>query len=360
MTVTTSETSDGLVPTVSREAEVGRMGFYEKARTQNLAPLWRVLHGLVTDEPRSGAIPAHWDYAAVRPYLADACDLISTDEAERRVLVLENPGLPGQSRITPSLFAGLQIILPGEVAPAHRHVASALRFIVEGSGAYTAVAGEKTVMEVGDFVITPSWTWHDHGNHSDKPMVWLDGLDMHVVNILSASFRENYAGREHPVTREPGASFAEAGCNLLPVDYKVTSQTSPLFNYPYRVSREALDRLSRARDLDSCHAFKMVYINPVTGGPAMPTLTTAIQLVPKGFSTEPYRSTAGTVFSVVEGKGDATVGNVRFRFGPKDHFVVPSWVPFTLLADEDAVLFSYSDRVIQEKLDIFREVRGNG
>ena len=107
------------------------------------------------------------------PY-GEACGLISTEEAERRVLVFENPGLPGQSRITQSLFGGLQIILPGEIAPAHRHTASALRFILEGKDAYTAVGGERTMMEPGDFVITPSMTWHDHGNVGKEPMVWLD------------------------------------------------------------------------------------------------------------------------------------------------------------------------------------------
>lgn len=356
-----SDTSDddGIVSTVNRQAEEGRMPFYEKASHENLAPLWRVLHGLVTDEPRPTAVPAHWSYATVKPYLTEACSIISTEEAERRVLVLENPGLRGQSRITPSLFAGLQVILPGEIAPAHRHIASALRFIVEGSGAYTAVAGEKTFMEPGDFVITPSWTWHDHGNPSPDAMVWLDGLDMHVVNIMSASFREGSAEKEHVITREAGLSFAEAGCNLLPVDYKPTSQTSPLFNYPYRVSRDSLDCLSRARDPDAHHGFKMMYINPVNGGPAMPTMTTAIQLIPTGFATAPYKSTAGTVFSVVEGVGRAAIGDKVFQFGPKDHFVVPSWVSFSLSADEDAVLFSYSDRIIQEKLDIYREVRGD-
>jgi gentisate 1,2-dioxygenase len=356
---TLGHAEDGLVSTVDRVAEAGRMPFYEKAGAYHLAPLWRVLYGLVTDEPKPNAVPAHWSYESIRPFLIEACAIISTDEAERRVLVLENPGLRGQSRITPSLFAGLQIILPGEIAPAHRHVASALRFIVEGSGGYTAVDGEKTMMEPGDFVITPSWTWHDHGNPSADPMVWLDGLDMHVVNILSASFREGYDGKQQPITREQGASFAEAGCNLLPVDYSRGSQTSPLFSYPFRISRDALDRLSRSRDPDSHHAFKMLYINPVDGGAAMPTITTAIQLVPKGFKTAPYKSTAGTVFSVVEGTGSVVIGDSRFDYGPKDHFVVPSWVSFTLSADQDSVLFSFSDRIIQEKLDIFREVRGN-
>ena len=350
---------DGFVETVDRAAEEGRTPFYDRARTLHLAPLWRVLGGLVTDVPRSPAVPAHWAYEDVRPYLMEACDIISTEEAERRVLVFENPGLPGQSRITPSLFAGYQIILPGEIAPAHRHVASALRFIIEGKDAYTAVAGERTMMELGDFVITPSWTWHDHGNESDAPMVWIDGLDMHIVNLLSASFREGYPGREHPITRPEGTAMGEAGYNLVPADFNPTSQTSPIFNYPFRMTREALDRVSRSRDPDACHGHKMHYINPLNGSSAMPTITTAMQLIPKGFSTTTYRSTAGTVFSVVEGRGSAKVGDDRFELGSKDLFVAPSWFPIRLEAETDLVLFSYSDRIIQEKLDLFREKRGD-
>ena len=230
-------------------------------------------------------------------------------------MVLENPGLPGESRITQSLFAGLQIILPGEIAPAHKHVASALRFIIEGHKAYTAVAGERTMMEPGDFVITPSMTWHDHGNESDAPMVWLDGLDMHIVNLLCASFREGYPGKVHPLDRPEGAAMAEAGHNLLPVDQVYTSQTSPIFNYPYRRTREALDQLARFRAADPRHAYKMKYINPVNGGWAMPTISTWMQLIPKGFNTAPYRSTDSAVFTVVEGTGRSKIGGETFDWG---------------------------------------------
>jgi gentisate 1,2-dioxygenase len=349
-----------MVDTVDLEAEAGRTGFYQRARSESLAPLWRVLHGLVTEAPGTVCVPAHWSYERVRPYLMEACSLISTAEAERRVLVLENPGLPGQSRITTSLFAGLQIILPGEIAPAHRHVASALRFIIEGKDAYTAVDGERTKMEPGDFVITPSWTWHDHGNESDGPMVWLDGLDMHIVNLFQASFRENYPGRgAHPITRAEGSASAEAGWNLLPIDYTARSRTSPIFNYPYRVTRDALDRLSRLREPDACHGYMMRYINPVDGGSAMPTLTTAMQLLPNGLRTAPYRSTAGTVFAVVEGRGTTLVNGQSFSWTERDLFVVPSWNRFEIEAHSECVLFSYSDRVVQEKLDFFREMRGD-
>jgi gentisate 1,2-dioxygenase len=345
----------GTVATVDREAEADRSDFYQRASRHHLAPLWRVLHGLVTETPRPGCVAAHWRYRDVRPYILESCDRISAAEAERRVMVLENPGLPGQSRITQSMFGGLQIILPGEIAPAHRHTASALRFIIEGSSAFTAVAGEKTMMEPGDFVITPSMTWHDHGNVGNEPMVWLDGLDMHVVNLLGASFREGHPDGVHRIERPEGAAMAESGYNLLPIDFHSRNQTSPIFNYPYTRTREALESLSRFRPANPWHGYKMKYVNPLNGGWAMPTISTWMQLLPKGIATKPYRSTDSTVFVVVEGRGESTIGDLVFAWEPHDIFVVPSWVTSSHSAFEDATLFSYSDRAIQEKLDLHRE-----
>ena len=149
-----------------------REAFYDRIGACNMAPLWERLHGLVTAQPTTPCQPAIWHYQEIRPYLMQSGGLITAQEATRRVLILENPGLKGQTSITHSLFAGLQLILPGEVAPAHRHTQSALRFIIEGEGAYTAVDGERTTMLPGDFVITPSWTWHDHGNETPRA----DGL----------------------------------------------------------------------------------------------------------------------------------------------------------------------------------------
>lgn len=345
----------GTVSTVDRHAEAGRGDFYRRASEQHLAPLWRVLHGLVTETPQPACVPAQWKYRDVRPYVMEACDQISTEEAERRVLVMENPGLPGQSRITQSLFGGLQVILPGETAPAHRHVASALRFIIEGKDAFTAVAGEKTMMEPGDFVITPSMTWHDHANVGDAPMVWLDGLDMHIVNMMAASFRDGYPDRAHPVNRPDGAAMAEVGTHLLPIDHQHASQTSPIFNYPYKRTREALDKLARFRPINAWHGHKMRYVNPMTGGWAIPTIATWMQLLPKDFQTRPYRSTDSTVFVVVEGQGHSIIGNQRFDWEPHDIFVVPSWSQVLHCASEESTLFSYSDRAVQEKLDLLRE-----
>ena len=164
-----------------------RQEFYQRIGQQHLTPLWLSLAELVTPEPRSPCRPA-WRFADIRAAMMEAGGLITAKEAERRVLVLENPGLRGQSRITTSLYAGVQLVLPGEVAPAHRHTQSALRFVLEGNGAYPAVNGEKTMMHEGDFIITPPMAWHDHGNPGEDPIFWLDGLDIPVVQFLDASF----------------------------------------------------------------------------------------------------------------------------------------------------------------------------
>jgi gentisate 1,2-dioxygenase len=324
-----------------------------------LSALWNNMAALITPEPRSGCRPFQWRLDSIRARMLEAGGLITAKEAERRVLVLENPGLRGQSKVTTSLYAGVQLVLPGEIAPAHRHSQSALRFVLEGKGAHTAVAGEKTMMEPGDFVITPPMTWHDHGNQSSEPMFWLDGLDIPVVQFLDASFAEGMEEEEQPITRKSGDSHARYGSNLLQVDLKRSAKTSPIFNYPYAETRHALEQMKLQEEWDPCHGLKLRYTNPVTGDFAMPTMGTFIQLLPKGFSSARYRSTDATVFVPIEGEGRSKIGDEIFEWGPRDIFVVPSWRFVIHEADEEAVLFSYSDRPIQQKLDLWREDRGN-
>src|SRR5271155_1244034 len=230
-----------------------RQAVYDRVAPAKLAPPGEELPPTETAGPAPSCLPAIWHYSEVRPHLMESGGLISAMEATRRVLMLMNPGLNGEASITGSLFAGLQLIMPGEIAPAHRHSQSALRFIIEGHGAYTAVDGERTAMQPGDFVITPSWTWHDHGNETQEPMVWLDGLDIQIVRLLGASFAEGYPDDTQPVSRPQGDSFARYGHNLLPVDWKPEVKTSPVFNYPYVRTREALDVLGRNGAPDPYH-----------------------------------------------------------------------------------------------------------
>ena len=335
-----------------------RQAFYDQIGAHSLAPLWERLHSLVTRTPATPAVPALWDYDAVlRPFLMQAGGLITAKEAERRVLILENPGMAGQSCITRALFAGLQLIMPGEVAPAHRHTQSALRFIIEGHGAYTAVEGERTLMEPGDFVITPSWTWHDHGNETDQPVVWLDGLDVPIVRLLAASFQEPANADSQMVTRPVGDSLARFGNNLLPIDWQPPTRNSPVFSYHYTRTREALAVLAKNGDPDRCHGHKLRYVNPASGGSPMPTIGAFMQLLPGGFTTAPYRSTDGAVLVCVEGQGETIVGETTLRWKPRDIFVVPNWAQHQHRAASEAVLFSFSDRPLQQALGLWREAR---
>ncbi|WP_051418112.1 gentisate 1,2-dioxygenase [Roseomonas gilardii] len=338
--------------------------FYERIGHKNLAPLWLSLAELVTPEPRSPCRPASWRFDEIRTAMMEAGQLITAKEAERRVLVLESPGLRGQSRITTSMYAGVQMVLPGEVAPAHRHSQSALRFVLEGSGAYTAVNGERTIMHEGDFIIAPPMAWHDHGNPSGTPIFWFDGLDVPVVQFLDASFAEHLDVDKQPITRPTGDSDARYGTNLLPVNHRGEGGTSPVFNYPYSRTRDALERMRLMESWDPCHGLKMRYTKPITGNHAMATMGTFIQLLPKGFATAAYRSTDATIYVPIEGCGRSVVTGrdgeaFTVDWGKRDIFVVPSWHHVRHDAAGDAVLFSFSDRLIQEALHLFREDRGN-
>ncbi|OYZ83328.1 MAG: gentisate 1,2-dioxygenase, partial [Polaromonas sp. 24-62-144] len=256
------------------------------------------------------------------------------------------------------------------VAPSHRHTQSALRFVVEGHGAFTAVDGERTQMQPGDFIITPSWTWHDHGHlgdvQSDAPVVWLDGLDIPMLRFFDAGFAEHGSAKQQAVTKAQGISGHRYGANMLPVRFDARhsapfGQTSPIFSYPYERTREALHQLEAHADIDAWDGVKMRYVNPATGGPPMPTMATFMQRLPAGFEGKPYRQTDGAVFSVVEGSGTVEIARGEqtwtFAFGPRDHFVIPSWHTARLRSAQGCVLFSFSDRPVHQALGIHREER---
>jgi len=339
--------------------QAGRESYYEELRPLNLAPLWTVLKGLVPAQPVPAAKPWRWAWNDVYPQLLRSGELISAEEAERRVLVLENPGLPGKSQVTDTLYGGLQLILPGETAPAHRHSQSALRFVLHGTGAYTAVDGEKTPMQRGDFIITPHWTWHDHGHEGSEPVVWLDGLDVPLVTFLRAGFREQHAEKVQVTTRVAGESAARFGSGLMPIDFDRGNHTSPLFSYPYLRSREAIEILGRTTAPDPHLGICLKYVNPATGGWAMPTIGTTLRYYPRGLATRPYRSTDSVVLVGLEGRASVRIGGSQpFAIGPNDIVAVPGWSDWSVEAHEDTVLFSYSDRPVHEKLGLLRESRG--
>ena len=315
-----------------------RARFSRDIGAHKLAPLWE---RTLRMQPGSPCVPALWRYADTRPLLARAAELITTQAAERRVLVLENPALRGSYQITQSLFAGLQIILPGEIAPSHRHTPNALRFIIEGEGAYTAVDGERTPMAPGDFVVTPNWAWHDHGNLGTGPVVWLDGLDTPFAQFFGAMFREN-----HPQESQPLTCAERAAGN---------PRTPPL-RYPYARTRAALAQLAKNAPPHLAHGVKMRYTNPATGDNVFPTMAAFMHLLQKGFVGCNYRCTDGAVFCVIEGRGAIYFGDERHEFEAHDCFVIPPWQAHRFTAQSECVLFSFSDRAAQETLGFWREL----
>jgi len=345
---------------LSNDAATQLKALYAEMQPQSLYPLWEVLSALVTPTPRSPAQVHRWTYADARDYLLRAGDLITAAQAERRVLIMENPGLPGTSCATSSLYAGLQLILPGEIAPCHRHAQCALRFVMEGEGAFTAVDGEKAVMRPFDLVLTPGWQWHDHGNTSAQPMIWLDGLDIPTVMHFDASFAEHWPESAHPETVPPGDTTLRYGRNMRPMRGTASDRrpgTQPLFHYPYAEWRESLENLAQSGDPDPHFGHALEFTNPADGGAVMPTISAHVRLLPAGFTSRPRASTDGTVFVVVEGRGKALVEGKEVPLAARDTLVVPSWRELVFQADTELVLFGYSDRVAQEKLGLFREHR---
>lgn len=333
---------------------------YDEMLPHSLTPLWEVLSALVMPQPQSPARVHKWDYGQARDYLMRAGDLITAKQAERRVLILENPGLAGTSCITPSLYAGLQLILPGEIAPCHRHTQCALRFVMEGEGAYTAVDGERAVMQPFDLVLTPGWQWHDHGNDSDRPMIWLDGLDIPTVRHFDASFAERLSDEAHPEMVPPGDTRARYGRNMRPIIGSTADRRpahQPLFHYPYAEWRESLETMAHHGTPDPHFGHALEFLNPADGGPVMPTIAAHVRLLPKGFESRPRRATDGTIFVVVEGRGKAHLDDQVMDLAPRDILVAPAWTATRFAAETDLVLFGYSDKAAQEKLNLYRETR---
>ena len=327
---------------------------YTDLKPLALAPLWTTLHDLVPPQPSSRMRPAHWSYEAIRPLLLRAGKYISAEEAVRRVLVLENPGAPGTACITDTLYAGLQLILPGELAPAHRHTQSAFRFILEGQGAFTTVGGERFEMEPGDLILTPNFEWHEHGHAGEEPVVWLDGLDIPLVRSFSAGFAENAPERQQQILAPAGTNAAQWGSGLRPVGADCAVRPVARFAYRFRDWHDALEAVARSGQPAGYEGYALEFVNPVDGSSVLPTMSAYCQLLPKGFETPTLRSTDARVFSVVQGSGRVRIGGRDFRPVVRDVFVVPSWIPYSIHASDALILFSYSDRAAQERLGLWR------
>ncbi len=331
--------------------------FYQGLEEQHLAPLWTQEGQGQGAEPQAKAKPFVWHWRDLRPQAVRAAELVGTEQAERRVLLMANPGLTGRAAAN-TLTANIQIVLPGEIARAHRHTPAALRMIIESKGGYTVVNGDRIPMLPGDLVLTPNWTWHDHANDSDTPMMWLDGLDSPLIRMLEAGFREEYDEDRQPAGEGADPSVAKYGSGgLVPAWERPAERFSPLWHYPYPQARETLERLARENTGSPFDGVIMEYTNPATGEPAMPTIGCYVQWLRPGEHTKPHRHTSNTNYHVIEGEGVCLVDGAELKWEDKDTFTVPIWATHEHVntGNRPAVLFSFTDAPVFKALDIYRE-----
>jgi gentisate 1,2-dioxygenase len=326
--------------------------FYEDVKRIHGRALWQT-GGTAKKSP---TVPYLWKYRDFRPLLFKAAEIVPMELAERRVLVMANPGILTDWQASNTLLANLQIIKPGEVARSHRHAAAALRLIIEGTGAYTAVDGEKSYMEPGDFVTTPNWTWHDHGNEGTAEMVWLDGLDVPLIQFLEVNFYELYPESKQPLTRPDDLSQRLYGsASLRPTWVRHNAAHSPLLNYKFAPTYAALKSMAERTDGSPFDGISVEYVNPLTGGPALPTMACFAGLLRPGQHTKAHRHTGSTIYHVIKGTGTSVIAGKSFNWEEKDTFVVPSWAFHEHIAAAESVLFSYSDAAMLPALGLYRE-----
>jgi gentisate 1,2-dioxygenase len=234
------------------------------------------------------------------------------------VIVFMNPGLGGKWAATSTLWAGVQILLPGETTPAYRHSPAAIRFIIQGQGAYTTVEGDQCFMAPGDLVLTPPWTWHDHGNDSDDPVLWMDGLDLPFVRDMDAGFFEPFTSEQQPLTKPANDSERRYGIGQLrPTWEHPASTSSPLLNYKWEQTEEALRRLATS-GVSPYDDVALEYINPHTGGPVLPTMACWVQLIRPRVHTRAHRQTNSAVYHVFRGEGYTVINGERFAWKTGD------------------------------------------
>lgn len=332
--------------------------YRDELTRQNLVPLWPSLRAVLPPGvPTRRTQPTFWSYRAVRPLLLQAGELTPIEKAERRVLVLANPG-HGLEKMQASaaMYLGMQLLLPGEVAPAHRHTPNAVRMIVEGSGAYTTVNGEKCPMNRGDLILTPTGLWHEHGHEGDSPVVWLDVLDLPLVYYVEASY--HVEGPSQAVQPGEGAkAYARGGLRPTPV-FERSNKAYPMLRYAWADTRAALESL--AADQPATEAAQVTYVNPETGADAQNILGFyALMLRPGQTLRLPVRSPA-MVFHLVEGAARARIEGQVFDLSEADTCCAPGFSEVGLAngsAERPAFFFVADETPLHRKLGVF-ESRG--
>ena len=342
---------------MSLDAEFEKL--YLEMDQNHIKPLWRAESSILPRSPHPQAVPWLWKWSRLHELASRSGELVTIDRGgDRRALGLSNPGLGGRPYATPTLWAAIQWLNGHEVEPAHRHSSQAVRFIIDGRGAYSTVEGDKIYLERGDFSISPPWCWHDHGSDGDGPTVWMDGLDIPLNNYLDAPFFEQAADEKQKVTEVVNCSILKYGVGQLRPAWELPVQEySPISTYKWETTERALQDLAKV-DSSPFDDVALEYTNPHTGRPVMDTMTAWIQMLRPGIHTKAHRQVNSAVYHVFEGEGATVIGGVSFDWEQGDIFVIPSWLYHEHInksASERAILFSIQDTPVMKALGKYRE-----
>ena len=334
------------------------IAYYKELESLGAGALWTVANDIEPWEPRSTSVPMLWKYDDLRSLVLKSSELVTPEQAGRRVVYLVNEKRKDVAAAVGWLYSGIQVTRPGEFTSAHRHRASALRFIMEGQGGYTIVDGNKIMLEVNDFVITPNAAWHEHGVEAGgKTCIWQDGLDIPLVNALEANDYAVLDGHQELV-KPLNFSPITYGCSgLIPADTTWDKPYSPLFKYSWKNVYPALLEAQKVTEINPFDGVFMHYSNPMTGGHVMQTMGASMQLLPAGFKGKAHKHTGSFVFQCAKGKGYSIINGKRFDWKERDIFCVPSWAwheHHNASETEDACLFNFNDLPVIESLGLFQ------
>ena len=352
-----------------REEVIGRanvedtpelLEYYNELNKYKAGPLWTVANKIEPWEPNSESVPVVWRYNDLREHVLRSLELVTPEKAGRRVVYLNNPGRQDVHAAVGWIYAGLQVMNPSEKATAHRHSASAIRFIMEGEGAYTVVDGHKMTLGRNDFVLTPNGTWHEHAvEETGTTCIWQDGLDIPLVNSLEANFYEVHPDLSEPVAY-PVDDMTKTWGNpgLTPAGGDWDKGYSPMFKYEWEPTYESLLKHAKTNSESPYDGFMMEYVNPVTNGPVMQTMGASIQMLLPGEQTKAHRHTGSFLYHVAKGSGHSVINGKRFEWTEHDIFCVPSWAWHEHVNGsntEDACLFCLNDLPVMRSLGLYRE-----
>lgn len=333
---------------------------YGDMKRASLTPLWQLEADIMPWQPKPKAVPWLWKWSGLFDIARRSGNLVPIERGgDRRAIALSNPGLEGKPFATPTMWAAVQWLNGREVAPAHRHTAQAVRFIIDGKGAYSTVEGDKVYLERGDMVINPPWYWHDHGSDADGAAIWMDGLDIPLNLYLDASFFEPAARESQEVTAVLNETVLKYGVGQLrPAWESRALNYSPISVYKWADTERALQNLASAEAWSPFDDVALEYTNPHTGAAVMDTMTCWIQMLRPGVRTKAHRQVNSSVYHVFEGHGSTIVDGVLFEWAQGDMFVIPSWAAHEHRNgsdDERAVLFSIQDTPVMTALGKYRE-----